>query len=196
MGPYLPFFLHTLSTQQQKRRSTKHNQNSSRLPRGIESRLWTKMRSARYLRRQILSRNVNDLIVGRNTIHPNILLCPASSSVGCINHESCRVAPIQHGHHRYFATGTIRRRRQGYEKYNNPQLGTGLPTGHAGLEEPFEYSGDSLDEYSEKATLSPWTPVPDSVARKIFDRADVQPDDVRVSFCIFLLNHFLPMYYI
>lgn len=47
------------------------------------------------------------------------------------------------------------------------------------MEDPFEYSGDSVDEYTEKATLSPWTPVPDSVARKIFDRADVQEDDVR-----------------
>ena len=39
------------------------------------------------------------------------------------------------------------------------------------LEEPVQYTGDSLEDYKEKANLSPWTPVPDSVARKIFDRA-------------------------
>lgn len=49
-----------------------------------------------------------------------------------------------------------------------------------GLENPFKYSGDSLDEYTEKANLSPWTPVPDSVARKIFDRADPTEEDVHV----------------
>lgn len=48
------------------------------------------------------------------------------------------------------------------------------------MEDPFEYSGDSIEEYSEKATLSPWTPVPDSVARKIFDRADPTTDDIHV----------------
>lgn len=39
------------------------------------------------------------------------------------------------------------------------------------MQDPFEYSGDSIEEYREKANLSPWVPVPDSVARKIFDRA-------------------------
>jgi hypothetical protein len=57
-------------------------------------------------------------------------------------------------------------------------MGTQIPSAF-GMEEPFSYSGDTVGEYSEKATLSPWTPVPDSVARKIFDRADVQEDDVR-----------------
>jgi len=46
------------------------------------------------------------------------------------------------------------------------------------LETPFEYnSGDSLEEYKTKTELSPWTPVPDSVARKIFDRAIPEDDD-------------------
>jgi len=45
-----------------------------------------------------------------------------------------------------------------------------------GLEDPFRYSGDSIEEYKEKANLSPWVPVPDSVARKIFDRALPEPD--------------------
>ena len=90
---------------------------------------------------------------------------------------------------RYFATTTtttlssLRRSRKRFEKYSNPQMGTIVPTttstpSGSGLEEPFQYSGDSIEEYSQKATLSPWVPVPDSVARKIFDRADVQSDDV------------------
>jgi hypothetical protein len=47
------------------------------------------------------------------------------------------------------------------------------------LETPFEYnsSGDSIDDYAKKAELSPWTPVPDSVARKIFDRAIPEEDE-------------------
>jgi hypothetical protein len=56
-------------------------------------------------------------------------------------------------------------------------MGTRFPT-LGGMEEPLEYSGDTLDEYTEKASLSPWTPVPDSVARKIFDRAEPTQDDV------------------
>ena len=45
------------------------------------------------------------------------------------------------------------------------------------LEDPFQYSGDSIEEYREKANLSPWVPVPDSVARKIFDRALPEQED-------------------
>jgi hypothetical protein len=46
------------------------------------------------------------------------------------------------------------------------------------LDAPFEYSGDSIEEYRAMANLSPWTPVTDSVARKIFDNASPGPDDV------------------
>ena len=56
-------------------------------------------------------------------------------------------------------------------------MGTQFPKA-GGMDSPFEYTGENLDEYKEKASLSPWTPVPDSVARKIFDRADPQDEDV------------------
>ena len=72
----------------------------------------------------------------------------------------------------------MRRIREKYGKYNNPQMGTQIPI-VGGMEEPLEYAGDTLAEYTEKATLSPWTPVPDSVARKIFDTADPTSEDVR-----------------
>jgi hypothetical protein len=63
------------------------------------------------------------------------------------------------------------------------------------MEEPFRYSGESVDEYAEqRATLSPWTPVPDSVARKIFDRVDTQETDVRKNafrkVCIYCIEVF------
>eukprot|EP00526_Cylindrotheca_closterium_P014536 CAMPEP_0113623488 /NCGR_PEP_ID=MMETSP0017_2-20120614/12085_1 /TAXON_ID=2856 /ORGANISM="Cylindrotheca closterium" /LENGTH=279 /DNA_ID=CAMNT_0000533443 /DNA_START=243 /DNA_END=1082 /DNA_ORIENTATION=- /assembly_acc=CAM_ASM_000147 len=77
-------------------------------------------------------------------------------------------------------SSTIRRKRKKYEKYTSIKLGAELPGQSSGLENPFQYSGENLEEYTEMATLSPWTPVPDSVARKIFDRADVQGDDVHV----------------
>jgi hypothetical protein len=75
---------------------------------------------------------------------------------------------------------TLRRKRKKYENFDSPQMGHQLLQGSSGLEDPFQYSGDSLEEYSEKATLSPWTPVPDSVARKIFDLAEPTPEDVHV----------------
>jgi hypothetical protein len=75
---------------------------------------------------------------------------------------------------------TLRRKRTKYEKYITPQPGSRLLPSSGGLEDPFRYSGDSLEDYSEKATLSPWTPVPDSVARKIFDITDPTPDDHHV----------------
>eukprot|EP00339_Tiarina_fusa_P002094 CAMPEP_0117012094 /NCGR_PEP_ID=MMETSP0472-20121206/10256_1 /TAXON_ID=693140 ORGANISM="Tiarina fusus, Strain LIS" /NCGR_SAMPLE_ID=MMETSP0472 /ASSEMBLY_ACC=CAM_ASM_000603 /LENGTH=313 /DNA_ID=CAMNT_0004715083 /DNA_START=85 /DNA_END=1026 /DNA_ORIENTATION=+ len=74
---------------------------------------------------------------------------------------------------------SVRRSRKKFEKYASPQMGSQLPTS-SGMDQPFAYSGDNIAEYSEKANLSPWVPVPDSVARKIFDRADVKSDDVHV----------------
>ena len=85
--------------------------------------------------------------------------------------------------HRNFS---LRRKRPKYEKYNNPDMGTEFPSA-SGMEDPFEYTGDTIDEYTEKASLSPWTPVPDSVARKIFDRANPQEDDVRRNMTIMQL---------
>lgn len=53
-----------------------------------------------------------------------------------------------------------------------------MPTAAASaIETPFQYSGDSIEDYKKKAELSPWVPVPDSVARKIFDRAIPEEDE-------------------
>lgn len=84
------------------------------------------------------------------------------------------MSPQQHR-----SMATLRRKRKKYEKLTSPQFGHQLPSS-TGMEDPFHYSGESLDEYSQKASLSPWTPVPDSVARRIFDIADPTSDDKHV----------------
>ena len=70
-----------------------------------------------------------------------------------------------------------RRRKVIYEKYNDAKLATSMMATTTSLEDPFQYSGDSIDDYKKLAELSPWVPVPDSVARKIFDRAIPEHDD-------------------
>jgi flavodoxin len=76
-----------------------------------------------------------------------------------------------------------RRRRVKYEKYNEAQLPPQTGLGSSTLDDPLEYSGDSVEEYRAMANLSPWTPVPDSVARKIFDSASPGLDDVSCYCC-------------
>ena len=90
----------------------------------------------------------------------------------------------------------LRRKRPKFEKCTNPILGHGLVDnvsnsgGNDGKDatssstslslsssHPFQYTGETLQEYNKMASLSPWTPVPDSVARKIFDNASIIPND-------------------
>ena len=48
-----------------------------------------------------------------------------------------------------------------------------------GLQHAFAPSEDNFDDYLKKASLSPWVPVPDPVARKMLEIAKAGPDDVR-----------------
>jgi len=48
------------------------------------------------------------------------------------------------------------------------------------LEEPYEHREADLDAYLKKASLSPWVPVPDVVARKALDIAQAGPEDKHV----------------
>jgi len=48
------------------------------------------------------------------------------------------------------------------------------------LEEPYDHGLESFDAYVKKASLSPWVPTPDVVARKIMDVAQAGPGDVHV----------------
>jgi sulfite reductase alpha subunit-like flavoprotein len=114
-----------------------------------------------------------------NQTQPSLQLSPTGSST---RPSTLSLQPSCNMHHQQqlrFLTTSLRRRRIKYEKFNEAQMqqsqGT-LPS--TAIDNPFEYSGDSLEEYRAKANLSPWTPVPDSVARKIFDSANPGPDDV------------------
>lgn len=53
--------------------------------------------------------------------------------------------------------------------------------GVGGLEEPYNYDGEKpTEEYLKKTSLSPWVPMPDAVARKMFDIAQPTSDDVHI----------------
>ena len=100
-----------------------------------------------------------------------------------LSRQSTRQAARTTAYRRYAAaadspTRRPRRRKQKYEKFSDAKLASGLMPTTTSLESPFEYnSGDSIEDYKKKAELSPWTPVPDSVARKIFDRAIPEDDE-------------------
>lgn len=46
--------------------------------------------------------------------------------------------------------------------------------------EGFRPSEDNFDDYLKKASLSPWVPVPDAVARKMLELAQAGPNDIHV----------------
>jgi hypothetical protein len=47
-----------------------------------------------------------------------------------------------------------------------------------GLHQAFKPLEGNFDDYLKKASLSPWVPVPDPVARKMLDLAKAGPEDV------------------
>lgn len=49
-----------------------------------------------------------------------------------------------------------------------------------GLQQP--YDGLGSEDYHKKASLSPWVPIPDPIARKLFDMSAPTPEDVRVNY--------------
>jgi hypothetical protein len=48
------------------------------------------------------------------------------------------------------------------------------------MTEPYEHGEKDTATYLKKTSLSPWTPVPDSVARRMFDLARAGPNDIHV----------------
>ena len=48
-----------------------------------------------------------------------------------------------------------------------------------GLHQAFAPTEANFDDYLSKASLSPWVPVPDPVARKMLEISKAGPDDVR-----------------
>lgn len=75
----------------------------------------------------------------------------------------------------------IRRRRSYKSQIKEPIYGS-LRTDESfgNLSEPYQFREDDLDSYLQKASLSPWVPMPDAVARKVFDLANVGPEDKHV----------------
>jgi len=75
-----------------------------------------------------------------------------------------------------YSLSTLRRPRRYVGKHkeagNTPFFGR--------LEEPYEHGEGNINDYLDKATLSPWAPLPDSAARKIFDLAGAKPSDIHV----------------
>jgi len=57
---------------------------------------------------------------------------------------------------------------------------TELEAAFGNLDEPYDYGTKTLDEYLKLASLSPWVPTPDVVARKMMDVAEAGPHDVHV----------------
>lgn len=51
----------------------------------------------------------------------------------------------------------------------------------AGLSQPYSFGGEDgegTEEYLKKTSLSPWVPIPDPIARNLFDMARTGPEDV------------------
>ena len=55
-----------------------------------------------------------------------------------------------------------------------------VPDLFSGQAQPYEHGEESTDEYLKKTTLSPWVPVPDTIARKALDMTGAGPDDIHV----------------
>lgn len=83
---------------------------------------------------------------------------------------------------RSFCAAASRRKRQslGSTRYRDVDEEAGAKPDVGGLSEPFQHDQADVDQYLQKASLSPFVPVPDPVARKMLELADAGPDDVSV----------------
>jgi len=132
-----------------------------------------------------------------------------SSSLLPLQSRVTSVSPTTRTARRSFATiaaNTDRVRRRKRPNFGKLKFeGTGPPKilfEQKGLDEPFSYGGEdgtSADEYLNKTSLSPWVPIPDPIARKLFDMSAPTPEDVlsfrykNVSqyFCLLVANKFV-----
>jgi hypothetical protein len=87
------------------------------------------------------------------------------------------------------ASPPLRRRRKSAFPFENEDAKGGDSPDRGGLREAFQPTEVSFDEYIKTVSLSPWVPVPDVVARKMLDIAQLGPEDVRflVGYLVFLL---------
>jgi hypothetical protein len=54
------------------------------------------------------------------------------------------------------------------------------PSAFGRLQEAYQHGENDMDDYLSKTSLSPWAPIPDAVARKVFDVAAAKPHDIHV----------------
>lgn len=69
-----------------------------------------------------------------------------------------------------------RRKRPSFDKYPIENELKGPDRG--GLMEAYTHSQKNFDDYLSKASLSPWVPVPDPIARRMLEIAEAGPEDV------------------
>jgi hypothetical protein len=72
---------------------------------------------------------------------------------------------------------TLRRTR---EFNGKAEVAYGKSPHFGNLTEPYAFKEKTLEEYLNKASLSPWTPMSESAARKMMDMAEAGPDDFHV----------------
>lgn len=106
----------------------------------------------------------------------------------CSKRAHCSFRVAQATHKTHAVTGirqspqtcsfaTLRRPRQ----FNGVHKAEGnMPPTFGRLEEPYEHGEDDMEDYLSKTSLSPWAPIPDAVARKVFDVAKAVPEDIHV----------------
>lgn len=97
---------------------------------------------------------------------------------------------------RNFTTQRARRRKR--PNYGIGKMeGTGPPKqapSRSALDAPYSYGGadgSNTEEYLKKTSLSPWVPIPDPIARKLFDMTEAGPDDVRMQTFSVLIDKIL-----
>lgn len=91
----------------------------------------------------------------------------------------CRLAqrrPLSGGAPRRTPASPLRRSRPRYGHVAAPER----PPTFGRLQEPFTPNEQDIDMYLKKTSLSPWVPLPDAAARKLFDLAAATPEDVHV----------------
>ena len=123
----------------------------------------------------------------RSTIAPS-LYCPYTKSIVEINRPHILQHPLQvrsNKNNRFVFTSAkkiivpLRRIRKPFGKLKDAVIAK--PTVDFGaLQLPYEHGEATIEDYLKKASLSPWVPMPDSAARKMFDLSAATSSDFHV----------------
>jgi len=75
---------------------------------------------------------------------------------------------------------TGRRKRQFVGKLPEQNVPASVASSFGKMHEAYQHGEKNMEDYLAKTSLSPWVPLPDVAARKIFDLTHAQPHDVHV----------------